>query len=125
MSFVADDPNRDEETTELNPSLWKLYLAARTNAEGWTAEADRLKLQVMEQMAGASAATVDGAKVAYHRPTSRYAEARLIKDHPALTAHFMRKRSQEFFDLEAFLAQHGEIAEQYRVRSFRVAGVQE
>jgi len=125
MSFVADDPNRDEPTAELDPNLWKLYLQAKTNADGWQREADRLKSQLLSSLGDAHAGTLDGVKVAYYRPSARYAEARIIKDHPDLVQHFMRRRSQEYFDLDAFLAQHREIADQYRVRSFRTVQVEE
>jgi hypothetical protein len=121
VPFTADDPHQAEQTVELDPLLWTLYQQAQINADGWQLEADKLKAKVIAQIGDAYAATVDGIKVAYYRPTAKYAESRLVADNPDLVQHFMKWQRKEIFDLEAFMAQHPDVAERYRVRSFRRA----
>lgn len=124
MPFVADDPHADEPVVELDGGLWKRYTQASVNAAGWKTEADRLRAEIEDRLGDAYAGIVDGAKVVLNRPTARYAITRLLKDYPALAQHFMVTQRQEVFDLERFSAQHPEIAERYRVRSFRPAATE-
>lgn len=116
------DPHADEPTVELEGDLWKLWNQARTNAEGWSTEADRIRKRIEERIGDAYAATVDGVKVLTYRPTKKYAEARLRKDYPDLTEHFILVQKVEVLDTDKFAAQHPEIAERYRVRSLRRTG---
>lgn len=116
------DPHADEPTVEVDSNLWKLWNQAVTNAEGWANEAKRLRAQLEESLGDAYAATVDGVKVLTYRPTKKYADARLRKDFPDLTEHFVRVEKVEVLDTERFAAQHPDIAEKYRIRSFRRTG---
>lgn len=119
MSFPAADPHRDEPTRELDRETWRLWKQAQRNADGWQSEANRLRTKLLEQLGDAYAATVDGLKVFTYRPQDRYATTSLLKDYPALASHFMREKTQEVFDMEAFAKAHPEVADKYRVRSFR------
>lgn len=55
-----------------------------------------------------------------NRPTDRVAWKRLQEDYPDLTKHYWRDVVVNQFDAATFLRTHRDIAEQYRVRSFRV-----
>lgn len=115
------DPYATEPVAVIDPHIWKLYLQASSNAEGWQREAEKLRLQVEEQLGEAHAGTVDGVKVLYHRPADRWAVGRILKDYPELSQQFMRPQLQDVFAIEEFRAAHPEIADQYQVRSFRKA----
>ena len=112
------DPNADEATVELDENAWAIYLTYVANAEYWTNEAKQLKAKFIESMGSATAALVGGAKVVTYRPSKKYAEAAMQKDHPNLTQHYRHTVQTEVFDVELFVRAHPEIAEQYRVRSF-------
>lgn len=113
------DPHANEPTVEVHRDTWKLYQEATDAVVAWTKERDRLKVQLQDELGDAYAATVDGKKVATFRPQDNWATAALRKDYPDLTDHFMRHRVHVELDVEAFAAQHPDIAEKYRVRSFR------
>jgi hypothetical protein len=51
--------------------------------------------------------------------------AALVRDNPELTKHYMKRREVEELDIESFALVHGDIANKYRVREFRVAGGEE
>jgi hypothetical protein len=112
------DPHANEETVELDKLKWKLYQEAKNAVVLWTEELNRRRAVILKDMGDAFAATVDGEKVAYHRPKDQYAINRLVKDHPDLAAHFFKPKLKEEFQTEAFAKAHPEIAEQYRVRPF-------
>lgn len=112
------DPHADEPTVEIDRDKFKLWQEARAAVEAWQAEADRLRKEIEEQGGGAYALTVDGQKVITNRPKEQYAESRLIKDYPDLTAHFMKARVRYELDMDDFRQHHPDVAEQYRVRSF-------
>jgi hypothetical protein len=116
------DPYVDEPVSELDPEIYKLWLQARENADGWTREANRLKQRLIDQVGEASAGTVHGEKVIYYRYTDAWAVARLVKENPDLAQHYMVTREEEVFDFEQFRRVHRDIADRYRTRSFRSAG---
>lgn len=116
------DPHADEMTVELDEYLLRRYREAAVNADGWTKEAKRYRTMIEERLGSAFAATVNGEKVITYRPTSGYASSQIQKDYPELTQHYMRPATGEEFDLDLFVKAHPEIAEQYRIRSFRNIG---
>lgn len=116
------DPYANEPTQEIDPDLWRLYLQAKVNAEGWEKEAARYRKKVEEQLNGAHAGIVDGKKVVYYRPATRWAVGRFIKDYPDLAQHFIHPRLEDVFSTEEFVSAHPDLAAQYQVRSFREAG---
>lgn len=120
--MALPDPYANEPTAQLNPDKWRLYLEAVSHTEGWQKEAERLQAELLAELGDAHAGTVEGEKVVTNRPTKRYAEARIIKDYPDLTQHYIRLKETKVFDLEAFKLTHPEIADKYQVRSFRRAG---
>ena len=112
------DPHAGEKTQELDRLLFLEYLEAKRAVAGWEKELKRRKELLIKQLGDATAGTLDGEKVVAYRPKSQYAVGRLIKDYPDLTAHFFKHKINQVFDVEAFSAQHEQIAEQYRVRAF-------
>ncbi len=95
-------------------------MKARTAAEAWKQEELRLREALELAMGDADAATVDGHKVLTHRYTDRIATKRLMEDNPDLVEHYMVDTVVNEFDLASFLRVHRDIAEKYRVRSFRL-----
>ena len=117
------DPYADEPTTELDAEIYKLWQQARSNADGWVKEADRLRARLIIEVGDNTAGTINGVKVIYYRPSDSYATARLVKENPELTQHYMiTPDPSEVFDLDHFKQVHPDIAERYRVRTFRNAG---
>jgi hypothetical protein len=113
------DRNADEPTRAIDKDYWKLYLEAKGNAKAWQSEAMRLRGLLEEQIGDAYAATVEGRKVLTYRPGNSYATTALRHDYPDLTERFMRQEISHTLDMDAFSRAHPELAEQYRVRSFR------
>lgn len=113
------DPHDGEPAVQLDPALVKKWTEARDNAEAWQKIADELKAKLMAEIGAAYAGLVGDEKVITYRPSAKYAEARICKDHPDLAQHFMRDRLQRVFDMDAFALRHPEIATQYQVRQFR------
>lgn len=120
--MALPDPHADELSVELDSDLIKLYRQAKVNAQGWKTEEDRLRKRIEESLGDAFAGTVDGEKVVTYRATSGYAEARIRNDFPELVQHYMRPVTKDEFDMELFAKAHPEIAEKYRIRSFRNVG---
>lgn len=116
------DPHAHEPTVQLDRDKVKLWMEAKAAEKAWKREADRLRAEIERDMGYAYAGTVDGVKVIFYRPQDRFAEVALCNAYPDLTAHFMRSRTIEEFQMGDFLAAHPDIAEQYRVRAFQAAG---
>lgn len=112
------DPHAGEVTTEINSDLWQRYEEALVTLKEWDEYVTKLKQAILAQLDDAYAGTVNGEKVVAHRPKDQYAAGRIQKDYPDLAQRFMRYHTEEMFDLDAFVAAHPEIAEQYRVRAF-------
>jgi hypothetical protein len=113
------DPYQDELTTEIDRDKFKLWQEAKAAVRAWQAEADRLAADLRDSLHGMTAGTIDGRKIVTYRPKDQYATNRLIRDYPDLTSHFMKPKLVDTLDIEAFVAAHPEIADQYRVREFR------
>jgi hypothetical protein len=113
------DPYATEPVVELDPTKVKRWVEARENAEAWQKIADQLKSELMAEIGDAHAGKVGDEKVITYRPSAKYAEARLRKDHADLAQHFMRDRLETYFDMDAFAKRHPDIAAQYQVRQFR------
>lgn len=117
--MALPDKNADEPVAEIESELWKLYREYLANSMEWRKLADDLLKKIKEQVGDAYAVVVDGEKVATYRPTAKYAEVALMRDFPDLTRHFVRSESRDVFDIQRFVRLHPEIAEKYKVRSFR------
>lgn len=115
-------PHDDEPTQEIDRAIFAQWREARNNAAAWAVEALRLRKHLESMLGDAFAATVDGAKVLTNRPGSKYAAAAIQRDYPDLTQHFIVSRLVDELDVAAFAARHPDIAEKYRVRSFREVG---
>jgi CRP-like cAMP-binding protein len=114
------DRHANEPTREVQAEAYSAWVRAKTAAEAWKAEEQRLRSILELAMGDADAATINGRKVLTNRFTERIATKRLQEDYPDLTEHFMRDQVVHEFDLTSFLLVHRDIAEKYRVRSFRV-----
>lgn len=114
------DRYKDEPVVQLDPELVTNWREARANAEAWQVIADNLKDQLVKEIGDAHAGQVGEDKVITYRPSERYAEARIQREHADLVQHFMRTKTQQIFDIDAFRKRHPEIAEQYHVRQFRL-----
>lgn len=117
--MVSRDPHADEPTVAINAVVHAKYLEARDNATQWKKEADRLREMIAAELGDAYAGTVNGYKLISHRPEERFNVTQLRRDYPDLVEHFMGYKTELTFDMEAFHAAHADIAEQYRVRSFK------
>ena len=116
---MKPDPYADESVADLDPVTHSLYLEAVENAKSWAIEANRLKAELYSQLGDADAGLIDGRKLITHRPIGAYAEARLIKDNPDLTAIYFEIQAEQRFNFERFKRNHPEVAEKYRTRQFR------
>ena len=112
------DPHANEMTVELDRNQVKLLNEAKAQILAWTKHYNKVKTELMQTLGDAFAGTVDGEKVVLYRPKDQYATGRLESDYPDLVPHFKRLQVQEVLDMEAFKAQHPDIAEKYRVRAF-------
>jgi hypothetical protein len=118
----APDPYANEPTQEIDRDKFKLWQEARANAKAWTEEAERLRGELEAAMGDAFAATVDGRKVLTYRPGSAYAVRAIQRDYPDLVQHFLVRKQTWELDIARFAAEHPDVVERYRVRSFRETG---
>lgn len=116
---MKTDPYANEPAVDLDPVTFHAYMEAEQNAEAWKKEAVRLKKELIDELGDATAGLVDGHKLVTYREQQRWAESTLIKENPDLAQHFITARYQDVFDMDKFRAHHPEIADKYRVRSFR------
>lgn len=119
--MALPDKYEAEDVVEIPAELYAKLTEANSNVDGWTRIRDGYKKMVQTLLGKANAGMVDGVKVITYRPSNKWAEARIVKDHPDLAEHFMTTRMSIVFDMEAFRLRHPEIAEAYRVRQFRVS----
>lgn len=113
------DPYLNESTVDLDPEVHRLYLEAKANADAWSAEAVRLKGQLLVELGKADAGLVNGLKLITHRPVATYRIKDLMAAYPELTQHFIKPKVVDEFDTEAFRLQHPDLLEQHRSRQFR------
>lgn len=113
------DRHEDEPAKEVDRDYYRLWREAKGNAVAWEAEATRLRTLLEGQVGDAYAATIDGIKVVTYRPTAGYATQSIIKDYPDLVGRFMIKDVRDVLNIDAFRRAHPEVAERYRVRSWR------
>jgi hypothetical protein len=113
------DPFFNEPFVQLDPDKVKLWRQAVDAARAWGEEAEKRRDELIADLGDAHAGKVGDDKVITYRPETRWAEARLVKENPDLAQHFFRSQTREVFALTEFREHHPEIAEKYRVRSFR------
>jgi hypothetical protein len=116
------DPYEKEPTADLDPHTFGLYMEAMNAIMEWKRVAEGYQKELLEQLGDAHAGLVDGRKLVTNRPSDRWAEARLQKEYAELTQHYVKPKVTQVFDLDSFAASHPDIAEKYRVRSFRSVG---
>lgn len=116
--MAIPDPYANEPTTEVDPDLYEQYQKAKIAVKLWTEQLEDLKRKLQDSLGDAHAGTVDGRKVVSYRPQDRYASARIIKDYPDLVTHYFRITAKQEFQVDHFVSQHPDIAEQYRIRAF-------
>jgi len=116
------DPYAEEPAVQVNEDLYRHWRELELFALQYAKAAEAAKALLIQQMADAHAGLIGDVKVVTNRPTKRYATARIMTEREDLAQHFMREVSRKELDLEAFRIRHPEIAEKYRVRSFRVVG---
>jgi hypothetical protein len=116
--MAIPDPYANEPTTELDEDLVRAYQEAKMAVKMWNEELERIKSKLQEALGDAHAGTVQGKKVVSYRPQDRYATSRLVRDNPDLAENFWSMQVERVFQVNAFAAQHPDIAEQYRIRAF-------
>ena len=116
------DPYTDEPAVQVNEDLYRHWRELESFALQYAKAAEAAKALIIQQMGDAHAGLIGEDKVVTNRPTKRYATARIMSEREDLAQHFMHEVTNKVLDLEAFRIRHPEIAEKYRVRSFRVVG---
>lgn len=116
------DKYADEPKVEVPVERISAWRHAEDAAKRWRAHADALKQGLIDEFGESHAFTVNDEKLVTYRFVNNYAVASLVADYPDLTAHYMVEKAQVVLDLEAFRAQHPEIAEKYHTRSFKYVG---
>lgn len=114
------DKHAGEETREIQAAAFEAWTSAKNAVDAWKAEEQRLRMALELAMGDADAATINGRKVITNRVTEKVATKRLMEDYPDLTEHYMIDTVVHEFNLSAFTIVHRDIADKYRVRSFRV-----
>ena len=112
----------EEPRTEIQGDLYAKWLEARDQAMSWGKVAAEYRAQLEDQMGANTGGTVNGRLVVTYRGKQRYAVAAIVRDNPALAEHYMVTRKVRELDIESFALAHGDIAEKYRIREFRIAG---
>jgi hypothetical protein len=117
---MAVDQYQNEPVVQIPPDLWRQYEEARESEAGWVRRVTFLRDQIEKLVGEAHAGMVGTKKVVTYRPISTYSVRGIQRDYPEMAQNFEREETRTVFDLDAFRAQHEEIAEQYRSRQFRV-----
>lgn len=113
------DKYENEPSVQLDQETYTQWVQAQAAADAWQKLADGYKKALIAALGDADAGMVGDLKVVTYRPESRYATSRLVSENPELAQHYMRTMVKEEFSMDEFRAQHPDIAERYRVRSFR------
>src|SRR5678815_5044356 len=112
---------RDKEpTVEIPLELFRKYQEARRNREDWASWEKHYADKIQELMGDKPAATVDGKKVLSWRPSEKWSEVGIRREYLEIAQHFDVTREVTRFDVKAFVAQHPDLAEPFRSRSFRM-----
>lgn len=114
------DPYANEPTAEVDRDHYLAWVKAKDAAARWHKEADRIEQLLKKSLADAHAGTLNGVKVLTNRPQKNYAAAAIRRDYPDLAQHFLQRVVKEEFQVDDFAAAHPDIAEAYRIRSFRM-----
>lgn len=115
------DKHVDEPVTEVPEGLYRQWLRAKASVKAWEEEAERLRKILEEALGDATAGTIDGVKVVTFRASTGYAWRRIMDDYPDLAEHFTQRKVVKELDMDRFAVAHPDIAEIYRIRSFREA----
>lgn len=115
--------NRQDMEYSLAPvrRVWSQFLlhhSATAETEAWKAQFKKLLPEVVGQQA--TALTLDGDRVATFRYDGRFSLSRFKAEQPALYHEFLRRKTVEVFDEDAFREQNPELHELYRGRSLRL-----
>lgn len=113
-------PHDKESTVEIPGGLWRSYLDARKSREDWEVHEKFYRERIEKLLGDARAGTVGGVKVVSYRPADKWSGVGIRKEHPEIAEHFVVSRQVEEFDVAAFVAQHPDLAEPFRSRSFRL-----
>jgi hypothetical protein len=118
--MAVQGPHDKEPTVEIPLELFRKYQEARRNREDWASWEKHYADQIQALMGNAPAATVDGKKVLSWRPSEKWSEVGIKREYPEIAQHFEITREVTTFDVKAFVAQHPDLAEPFRSRSFRM-----
>jgi hypothetical protein len=113
------DKYADEPTVEVDKNLYDQWLHAKKASEAWEKIAKGYRQALISNIGEFAAATVNGVKVLSYRPSEAYAEKRMQEEFPDLTEHYTHEVTTKVFDVDLFVRAHPEIAEKFRVRTFR------
>lgn len=124
IAYEPLEPGRDEKPFDLAPmaTVWgqfKREHAASAAAQGFLKPFKDL-LPRVPGMDQARVLTLNSEVVATYRFDGRLNESKLKKEQPELYFKFMRTKSVQVFDEEAFRDRHPELHEVYRGRSIRL-----
>lgn len=114
------DPYANEPTAEVDAYNYTKWCEAMDAASKWHKEADRIRELLEKQLSGAHAGTVNGKKVLTNRPQRKYAGAAIRRAYPDVAEHFIKKVVLDEFQVDDFVSAHPDLAEPYRIRSFRM-----
>jgi hypothetical protein len=109
----------EEPRTEVQGDVYAQWLDARAQAVAWGQRAADLRAKLEDQMGTSTGGLVNGKLVVTYRYKQGYATQALMRDHPALTQHYMRTREVSELDIDQFALVHRDIADKYRIRQFR------
>ena len=109
-----------ESVVQIPPDVWAEYEMALAKQASWNKYVSLLQDQIKQILGDAHAGMVGTRKVATYRPVDTYRIKALLEEYPELAQHFERQVTKTEFDVNAFDAQHHEILEKFRTRSFRV-----
>ena len=113
------DPHAEEMSVQVDVATAIKWRTVEDEIARLRKVADALKKQLIDQIGDAYAGMIGDDKVITYRPTDRYAVKRMEDENRSLAQHFHREVTEVQFDDSAFIRAYPEIAEKYRVRSFR------
>jgi len=116
------DPYQNEPAVQIPPDLWDEYTTGVRAVQEWEAYLEIRRAKIEELIGTAHAGMVGNKKVVTYRPINKWSVGGIRRDYAEMAAHFEHEVTRVEFDLNAFRAQHPDIAEKYQTRQFREAG---